>query len=819
MPKSINGRPIRERRTSRTFGYDDELLTPSAERSAMFGPDGILDSSKSIRGGRKGLRLRLGKGLGDRSTFATPPPQPAPLPPDPEVPMEERSYRELFPDLEPTMMLRVLRFPKPAVSPVVESASSSSPEEFHTPDSQIGEPTHEDESFMRMDIDEDEVGGNLEQQGRNGITKPNGDVVNLADPVPLANGVQSGAGQSPVTELHPKSPSKPPITTSPSKQINGHTAPPPLLTADTEPIPSFHTSPTRNPSPQKGKLPASQSESDLAESLFGGEIGVPREKDPYEGVNWSGELPPLPFVPTKPIPKASWRDLPPDEEGRVRVVGRQGGNAYIRHIEPTEDELAERVEYDMDEQDLFWLKHINEERKAKGLPQCDEDFFERIMDRLEKEWFDLTKDIPKVGREEHAFPEDTVCAVCDDGEAENSNAIVFCDGCNLAVHQDCYGVPYIPEGQWLCRKCMISPETPVSCVFCPNEGGAFKRTSTGGWAHLLCAIFVPECTMGNPVFMEPIENVDKVPRTRWNLCAKSSCFTAFHATCARKAKLFMRMRQNLDEPLKAFCDKHTPKEHREKHDVDAALAAAQRETPKQPRGPIIRIRPVPIRPSPSIASDSEDEYDPEVEEEDEEVGGPSSGMPGRRNRNVILDSEDDEFGFQDESVDVPKRGRGKGHGSGKGRKPRSKKRRNASPSHHHDDSTSETVISKAARAHNHLYAPPPPIIPVYIFNRVVDFLRPDPTAGNGNGNGKGKKKVGAEFEKKVDFVKSVARYWSLKREARRGAPLLKRLHLEPWTASASALKEDEEFKAKRYEVCLRSVYEMLFTVANEKIVK
>ncbi|KAG1246128.1 hypothetical protein G6F68_014773 [Rhizopus microsporus] len=55
----------------------------------------------------------------------------------------------------------------------------------------------------------------------------------------------------------------------------------------------------------------------------------------------------------------------------------------------------------------------------------------------------------------------------------------------------------------------------------------------------------------------------------------------------------------------------------------------------------------------------------------------------------------------------------------------------------------------------------------------------------------------ANLRKKSSLIKSVCRYWSLKRESKRGAPLLKRLHLEPWTASASQLKESEVEAAQK----------------------
>lgn len=142
------------------------------------------------------------------------------------------------------------------------------------------------------------------------------------------------------------------------------------------------------------------------------------------------------------------------------------------HIDDANHSKFFRVEYDMDEQDDMWLEHYNRQRKGAELETITREVFEITMTKIEKEWHALEKRIPKpnpkppqthrprsssaaaVNGEPQAGEEpDTKCAICDDGDCENTNAIVFCDGCNLAVHQECYGVPFIPEGQWLCRKC------------------------------------------------------------------------------------------------------------------------------------------------------------------------------------------------------------------------------------------------------------------------------------------------------------------------------------------------------------------------------
>lgn len=53
------------------------------------------------------------------------------------------------------------------------------------------------------------------------------------------------------------------------------------------------------------------------------------------------------------------------------------------------------------------------------------------------------------------LPEGIPCCICGEHETSDDNPIVFCDDCNIAVHQYCYGINKAPnpEASWQCRKC------------------------------------------------------------------------------------------------------------------------------------------------------------------------------------------------------------------------------------------------------------------------------------------------------------------------------------------------------------------------------
>ena len=85
----------------------------------------------------------------------------------------------------------------------------------------------------------------------------------------------------------------------------------------------------------------------------------------------------------------------------------------------------------------------------------DENVMERVIEELELGWNVLTRPLRKLQQRKEAamFPDEVPCEICGECDTSNCNVIVLCDDCDLAVHQECYGIAHIPEGPWLCRPC------------------------------------------------------------------------------------------------------------------------------------------------------------------------------------------------------------------------------------------------------------------------------------------------------------------------------------------------------------------------------
>uniref|UniRef100_A0A2K5KP23 Bromodomain and PHD finger containing 3 n=1 Tax=Cercocebus atys TaxID=9531 RepID=A0A2K5KP23_CERAT len=414
--------------------------------------------------------------------------------------------------------------------------------------------------------------------------------------------------------------------------------------------------------------------------------------------------------------------------------------AYYRYIEKPPEDLDAEVEYDMDEEDLAWLDMVNEKRRVDGHSLVSADTFELLVDRLEKESYLESR---SSGAQQSLIDEDAFCCVCLDDECHNSNVILFCDICNLAVHQECYGVPYIPEGQWLCRCCLQSPSRPVDCVLCPNKGGAFKQTSDGHWAHVVCAIWIPEVCFANTVFLEPIEGIDNIPPARWKLtcyickqkglgaaiqCHKVNCYTAFHVTCAQRAGLFMKIEPMRETSLNgtiftvrktAYCEAHSP--------PSTATARRKGDSPRSisETGDEEGLK----------EGDGEEEEEEEVEEEEQEgqggVSGPLKGVPKKNKMSLKqkIKKEPEEAG-QDTASTLP-------------------------------------LVTV-------------PQIPSYRLNKICS---------------------GLSFQRKNQFMQRLHNYWLLKRQARNGVPLIRRLHSHLQSQrNAEQREQDEKTSAVKEEL-------------------
>lgn len=63
------------------------------------------------------------------------------------------------------------------------------------------------------------------------------------------------------------------------------------------------------------------------------------------------------------------------------------------------------------------------------------------------------------------------CCVCSDESGSLENPLVYCDGdgCNVAVHQACYGIITVPQGPWFCKRCE-SQERAARVVSVTNDG-------------------------------------------------------------------------------------------------------------------------------------------------------------------------------------------------------------------------------------------------------------------------------------------------------------------------------------------------------------
>jgi Zn finger protein HypA/HybF involved in hydrogenase expression len=209
--------------------------------------------------------------------------------------------------------------------------------------------------------------------------------------------------------------------------------------------------------------------------------------------------------------------------------------------------------------------------------------------------------------------DDCMCEVCGDGDYDEDDLIVICSvmskqKCDKGFHMHCYGIPEVPEGDWICDMCreFSSPMENPPCALCTVRVGAMKPTvhSAFGstfpnysscqsvakvWVHVFCARQIVGVTVTDSAHFSGID-LSRIAQTRFKIecevcnskcgaclqCSYKKCRVSYHAECGKPQFIETRARSEIEE-VKIYCNQHKPSKLRrqlavkEKKHIDEVL--------------------------------------------------------------------------------------------------------------------------------------------------------------------------------------------------------------------------------------------------------